>query len=261
MPIRMGNAIMAGPRRQTSLLRACVSTCAVFACSFGAARAADVTNSQTGPPSDAPAPFTGWYLKLGAMGVLDRSSSNLYQQAIAGMIVPGIGTVPVGSRAPAPSSRAGRKLLELRRRGHPGRLLLHPKLVGGSREWVSALGDSHHQRIVPDRASLGHHSQQIASGLCADNRRLSFHPVRPFPALSWSRHRADLRFGDPRRLQRRLNLSTRAGHRCPRRFRLHAQPALGRLCRCEAGLRRGDGELDGRQHGSVPGAYPYPRHN
>jgi outer membrane protein W len=30
------------------------------------------------------------------MGVLDRSSSNLYQQSIAGMIVPGIGTVPVG---------------------------------------------------------------------------------------------------------------------------------------------------------------------
>ena len=30
------------------------------------------------------------------MGVLDRSSSNLYQQSVAGMIVPGIGTVPVG---------------------------------------------------------------------------------------------------------------------------------------------------------------------
>jgi outer membrane protein len=30
------------------------------------------------------------------MGVLDQSSSNLYQQSIAGMIVPGIGTVPVG---------------------------------------------------------------------------------------------------------------------------------------------------------------------
>jgi outer membrane protein len=30
------------------------------------------------------------------MGVLDQSSSNLYSQSIAGMIVPGIGTVPVG---------------------------------------------------------------------------------------------------------------------------------------------------------------------
>ena len=96
MPIRMGNAVMAGPRRPTSLFRACVSTCAVFASSFGAVRAADVTNSQNAPTADAPNPFTGWYVKLGAMGVLDRSSSNLYQQSIAGMIVPGIGTVPVG---------------------------------------------------------------------------------------------------------------------------------------------------------------------
>src|ERR1700730_16541952 len=96
MPIRMGNAVMAGPRRPTSLFRACVSTCAVFASSFGAVRAADVTNSQNAPTADAPNPFTGWYVKLGAMGVLDRRSSNLYQQSIAGMIVPGIGTVPVG---------------------------------------------------------------------------------------------------------------------------------------------------------------------
>jgi outer membrane protein len=96
MPIRMGSAAFAGPRGQTSLLRACVFTCAVFAFSFGVARAADVTNSQTTPGADVPNPFTGWYVKAGAMGVLDRSSSNLYQQSIAGMIVPGIGTVPVG---------------------------------------------------------------------------------------------------------------------------------------------------------------------
>jgi len=87
---------MTGPRRPTGLIRACVSTCAVFASSFGAVWAADVTNSPTGPAADSPNPFTGWYVKLGAMGVLDGSSSNLYRQSIAGMIVPGIGTVPVG---------------------------------------------------------------------------------------------------------------------------------------------------------------------
>jgi outer membrane protein len=96
MPIRMGNAVMVGPRRPTILLRTCVSTCAVFASSFGAVRAADVMNSQTAPAAGAPNPFTGWYVKLGAMGVLDRSSSNLYEQSTVGMIVPGIGTVPVG---------------------------------------------------------------------------------------------------------------------------------------------------------------------
>jgi len=34
MPIWMGNAAVAGPSKQTSLLRACVSTCAVFASSI-----------------------------------------------------------------------------------------------------------------------------------------------------------------------------------------------------------------------------------
>jgi outer membrane protein len=96
MPIRMGKNLKADPKRPTRLFRACISTCAVFASSFGAVRAADLTNLQAAPATDAPAPSTGWYVKLGVMGVLDRSSSNLYQQSIAGMIVPGIGTVPVG---------------------------------------------------------------------------------------------------------------------------------------------------------------------
>jgi outer membrane protein len=96
MPIWMGKILKVGPKRPTRLFGACLSTCAVFASSFGAVRAADMTSSQAAPATDAPNSFTGWYVKLGAMGVLDRSSSNLYQQSIAGMIVPGIGTVPVG---------------------------------------------------------------------------------------------------------------------------------------------------------------------
>jgi outer membrane protein len=78
------------------LFRACLSTCAVFAFSHGAVRAADVKDSPPAPSPDAPDAFTGWYVKAGAMGVINRSSSNLYSQSIAGMIVPGIGTVPVG---------------------------------------------------------------------------------------------------------------------------------------------------------------------
>src|SRR5882757_3090633 len=65
MPIRMGKNPKAGPKRPARLLRACISTCAVFASSFGAVRAADVTNSQAAPATDAPAPSTGWYVKLG----------------------------------------------------------------------------------------------------------------------------------------------------------------------------------------------------
>jgi outer membrane protein len=87
---------MTGPKRPTGLLRACVSTCAVFASFFGAARATDITNAPPASANDPPNPLAGWYVKAGAMGVLDRGSSNLYQQSISGMIVPGIGTVPVG---------------------------------------------------------------------------------------------------------------------------------------------------------------------
>ena len=87
---------MAGPKRPTNLFRACVSTCAVFASSLGAARAADLTSPQAAPAPDVPNLFTGWYVRLGALGVFERGSSNLYEQSIAGAIVPGIGTVPVG---------------------------------------------------------------------------------------------------------------------------------------------------------------------
>jgi outer membrane protein len=88
--------MMAGPKRPTNLFRVCVSTCAVFASSFGAVRAGDLTSPEAAPAPDAPNPSTGWYVRLGAMGVLDRSSSNIYEQSIVGTIVPGIGTVPVG---------------------------------------------------------------------------------------------------------------------------------------------------------------------
>jgi outer membrane protein len=95
-PTGAGDEVMVGPRRPKNLFRACVSTCAVFASSFGGVRAGDLANSQVAPAPDASIPFTGWYVRLGAMGVLDRGSSNLYSQSITGMIVPGIGTVPVG---------------------------------------------------------------------------------------------------------------------------------------------------------------------
>jgi outer membrane protein len=96
MPFRMGNEVIAVPKRPVGLFRACVSTCAFFVSSFSLAHAADVTNKQPALAPDAPDPVTGWYVKAGAMGVLDRGSSNLYSQSVAGMIVPGIGAVPVG---------------------------------------------------------------------------------------------------------------------------------------------------------------------
>ena len=261
MPTGAGDELMVGPKRPKNLFRACLSTCAVFASSFGAVRAGDLTNSQAAPATDAPTPFTGWYVRLGAMGVLDRGSSNLYSQSITGMIVPGIGTVPVGVGPQFQIPGLGASYSNFAGVAIQGGYSFTPhwsvEVASGFPMWatVTVNGSS------PDRAALGHGSQQIVPGFGADNRRLSFHPVRQFPALSGRGHRADVRSGNSRRLQRWLIISTCARRRRAGRLRLYAQQALGRLCRCEAGIRGGDRELDRRQHRSVPGSYPHPRYD
>ena len=125
MPSGVGNGVMAGSKRPRNLVRACVSTCAIFASSLGSVRAADLTTSQPAPTPDAPNPFTGWYVKVGAMGVLDRSSSNLYSQSISGMIVPGIGTVPVGVGPQFQIPGLGASYSNFAGVAYSGRLFLH----------------------------------------------------------------------------------------------------------------------------------------
>jgi outer membrane protein len=89
---------MTGPKGPTKLVKACVSTCAVFAFSLGAAHAADLTSP---PPAPAPEPapvlpdLSGWYVRAGALGAFPQSSSNLYSQALGAVSVSG-GFVPVG---------------------------------------------------------------------------------------------------------------------------------------------------------------------
>ena len=98
MPVRVGDNGMTGPKGPMGPLKACVSTCAVFALSLGAARAADVSSPVPAPALE-PAPIlpslSGWYVKAGALGVWSRSSSNLYSQALGEVAVPG-GFLPVG---------------------------------------------------------------------------------------------------------------------------------------------------------------------
>ena len=90
---------MKGPNRAAGRVKAFVSTCAVCVLPLGAGHAADLTN-----PAPAPAPILpslgGWYVRVGALGVLSESSSNLYAQSIAGVTVPGVGFVPVRGVGP-----------------------------------------------------------------------------------------------------------------------------------------------------------------
>ena len=150
---------MAGPKGPTSLFRACVSTCTVFASSFGAVRAGDLT--QATPTPDVSSAFTGWYVRLGALGVLDRSSSNLYEQSIAGTIVPGIGTVPVGVGPQFQITGLGASYSTCT--ASPSKpVIFSPRiwsLEAATR--ISRLGDGHDQRVLPRRAAFRNGSRQI----------------------------------------------------------------------------------------------------
>ena len=88
---------MRGPKRAAACFKALVPTCAAFALSVGAAHATDVL---TAAPAPEPAPvlpgLSGWYVRVGAMGTLTQSSSNLFSQSMGSLNVPGVGFVPVG---------------------------------------------------------------------------------------------------------------------------------------------------------------------
>ncbi len=244
---------MAGPKRPTGLFRACVSTCAVFASSFGVVRAADVTNSQPAP-TDAPNPSTGWYVRLGAMGVLDRSSSNLYSQSIAGMIVPGIGTVPVGVGPQFQIPGLGASYSNFAGVSIQGGYSFTPnwslEVASGFPMWATVTVNGSSPTGPPSGTVLSKllPASVPITGVYHFTQFGRFQPylgagIAPTFALA-------VRDG----YSTGAYIPTRAGRRRPGRLRLHAQPALGRLCRCEAGLRGGDGKLDRRHHGSVPGA-------
>jgi outer membrane protein len=102
MPVRVKAARMTSPKSRTRLVKAALaSQCAVLALSFGSAHAADQSNAPSASGPVLPElPATGWYVRFGALGVLNRSSSNLYAQPLATVSLPGIGAVPFAGVGP-----------------------------------------------------------------------------------------------------------------------------------------------------------------
>ena len=77
------------------------SQCAFAALSLGAGHAADQSNTQqTSAPVLPSLPNAGWYVRFGALGVVNQSSSNLYSQPVATAFVRGIGAVPFAGVGP-----------------------------------------------------------------------------------------------------------------------------------------------------------------
>ena len=92
---------MARQKKPTRILRAIVSTCLFFsALSISAANAADLASPSNAPVTAAPEASPLWYIRLGALGAIDQTSSNLYSQQLAGVVIPGVGFVPLAGAGP-----------------------------------------------------------------------------------------------------------------------------------------------------------------
>jgi outer membrane protein len=87
-------------KRSTTIVKAFVFRSLIFALSAGAVHAADLPSPPPAPPSPVPEVAPRWYVRLGALGALDQSWSGLFAQQVAGVVVPGIGLVPVGGFGP-----------------------------------------------------------------------------------------------------------------------------------------------------------------
>jgi outer membrane protein len=98
----METTLMTGPISPTRLVKAALASQFAFAAlSLGAGHAADQPNTQQASAPVLPSlPNAGWYVRFGALGVLNQSSSNLYSQAAATVFVPGIGAVPFAGVGP-----------------------------------------------------------------------------------------------------------------------------------------------------------------
>jgi outer membrane protein len=99
---RAKNTLMTGPICPTRLVKAALAShCAFAALSSGAGHAADQSNTQQASAPVLPSlSNAGWYVRFGALGVLNQSSSNLYSQSVATVFAPGIGAVPFAGVGP-----------------------------------------------------------------------------------------------------------------------------------------------------------------
>jgi outer membrane protein len=95
---QLGGSGMADRKRRTAIVGAIVSIFALSAGAVASAEAADLTASPpVGPASEASESFPRWFVRIGALGVLNQSWSKLYAQPVIEAFAPGIGFVPIGA--------------------------------------------------------------------------------------------------------------------------------------------------------------------
>jgi outer membrane protein len=89
---------LTGPKQLMTIMRALVSPCAAFAFSTNLAHAADLTSAPPAPPVPLSDFSPHWFVRLGALGAINQSSSRLYVQPNVGifgvgpqLLIPGRG--------------------------------------------------------------------------------------------------------------------------------------------------------------------------
>jgi outer membrane protein len=87
--------------RLTVVATAMVPIFAILVPFVHAARAVDLSMGPPAPPIVAASEASPrWFVRLGALGVLNQSSSKLYAQPVVGVVAPGIGFVPIQGAGP-----------------------------------------------------------------------------------------------------------------------------------------------------------------
>jgi outer membrane protein len=89
---------MAGGKKTTKIVLAFASTWSIFAFSSNVALAADL--APPAPTVSAPESPSRLFVRLGALGLINQSSSQLFAQPVAGALVPGIGFIPIAGVGP-----------------------------------------------------------------------------------------------------------------------------------------------------------------
>jgi outer membrane protein len=84
----------------TRIVAAFISRFSICVLSVSAVHAADLGGSSNAPVIAAPEAFPRWYVRFGVLGAIDQSTSNLFSQSLASVVVPGIGLVPIGGTGP-----------------------------------------------------------------------------------------------------------------------------------------------------------------
>ena len=92
---------MSRRKKPTTIVNAFGARFLILALSASGVHAADLTaNPPAAPLSPVPEATLRWFVRLGALGVIDQSWSSLFAQPVAEVAVPGIGLIPVAGFGP-----------------------------------------------------------------------------------------------------------------------------------------------------------------